>query len=198
MSNKDQLFQIADSQQGYFTSHQAIECGYSQANFHRYVSSGQWMKEQRGIYRLTHYPITSHSELVLWALWSQNKKGIIQGVWSHETALEIYEISDVMPDKMHLTVPMNFRKSTEIPKQLILHFEDLSDSDVVAQQGYLITTPLKTLITLVNEDKLSKDLIIQALQEALQKGLSSRKDLNQAAALHGNSKLQRILDDYNL
>jgi len=36
---KDLLFQIADAQQGYFTSSQAEECGFARTNF-------------RGIYRL--------------------------------------------------------------------------------------------------------------------------------------------------
>lgn len=146
------------------------------------MTSREWVKEQRGIYRLAHYPVTSHPDLVLWALWSRNLKGKVQGVWSHETALEIYELSDVMPAKMHMTVPKGFRKWTDIPKSLVLHFADFSETEVIAQQGYLVTTPLKTITDIVEEGKLSEDLIIQAIQDALQKGLISRKELNETAA----------------
>jgi|ERR1700722_3703721 len=197
MKKKDRLFEIADSQQGYFTSQQAVECGYPQPNFHRYTSSGEWVKERRGIYRLAHYPATSHPDLVLWGLWSRNIHGKVQGVWSHETALEIYELSDVMPARMHMTVPKRFRKWTDIPKILVLHFTDLSDEDVQTQQGYLVTKPLKTIIDIVEEGKLSEDLIIQAIQDALKKGLISRKELGGAASV-GGSKLKRILNDNNL
>ena len=196
MPNKDSLFQIADSQQGYFTSAQAIECGYSRTNFHRYIASGEWVKELRGIYRLAHYPITSHPDLVIWGLWTRNMNGKIQGVWSHETALELYELSDVMPAKMHMTVPKKFRKWTAMPKHIIFHFAHLSNSDVIAQQGYLVTSPLKTIIDIVEEGKLSEDLIVQAIQDALQKGLISRKQLNEAVAFETHSKLTRILNDY--
>lgn len=196
MDKKDHLFEIADRQQGYFTSQQAVECGYSRTNFHRYVTSGEWVKERRGIYRLARYPVTSHPDLVLWGLWSRNLKGKVQGVWSHETALEIYELSDVMPAKMHMTVPKGFRKWTDIPKSLVLHFVNLFDVDVIAQQGYLVTTPLKTIIDLVEEGKLSEDLIVQAIQEALQKGLISRKELNEAAAYEVGSKLKKVLNDH--
>ncbi|MFN0065340.1 MAG: type IV toxin-antitoxin system AbiEi family antitoxin domain-containing protein [Chlamydiales bacterium] len=196
MGNKDQLFQIADSQQGYFTSAQAIECGYSRTNFHRYITSGEWIKEQRGIYRLTHYPITSHPDLVIWGLWTRNMNGKIQGVWSHGTALELYELSDVMPAKMHLTVPKKFRKWTARPQHLILHFADLKGNDLVEQQGYLVTTPLKTIIDVVEEGKLSEDLLLQAIRDALQKGLLSRKDLKEAAIT--NTNLSRILNEYQI
>ncbi|MBS0622974.1 MAG: type IV toxin-antitoxin system AbiEi family antitoxin domain-containing protein [Verrucomicrobia bacterium] len=54
MSRKSCLFEIADRQQGYFTTQQAVKCGYSRTNLHRYVASGEWVKEQRGIYRLVH------------------------------------------------------------------------------------------------------------------------------------------------
>ncbi len=196
MASKDRLFQIADSQQGYFTSAQATECGYSRTNFHRYIGSGEWIKEQRGIYRLARYPVTSHPDLVLWGLWSRNSTGKIQGVWSHETALELYELSDVMPAKMHMTVPKRFRKWTAIPKHIIFHFAHLSDADVISQQGYLVTTPLKTIIDIVEEGKLSEDLMVQAIQDALQKGLISRKQLNEAASVEIHAKLTRILNDY--
>ena len=198
MSKKDDLFEIADRQQGYFTTQQAGKCGYSRTNFHRYLTSGEWVKEQRGIYRLAHYPITPHPHLVLWSLWSRNLNGKVQGVWSHETALEVHELSDVMPAKMHMTVPKHFRKWSTIPKNLVLHFTDLPKAEVLAQQGYLVTTPLRTIVDIAEEGKLSLDLIVQAIQDALRKGLISRKELHEIAVYKAGSKLMRILNDYKI
>lgn len=198
MSKKDDLFEIADRQQGYFTTQQAVKCGYSRTNFHRFLASREWVKEQRGIYRLAHYPVTSHPDLVLWSLWSCNLKGEVQGIWSHETALEIHELSDTMPAKMHMTVPKRFRKWTAIPKNLVLHFADLPKAEVIAQQGYLVTTPLRTIVDIAEEGKLSVDLIVQAIQDALRIGLISRKELHEIAACKVGSKLMRLLDDYKI
>lgn len=195
MNKEERLFAIADHQQGYFTSKQAVTSGYFRTNFHRYLASGEWIKEQRGIYRLAHYPITSHPDLVLWGLWSCNVKGEVQGVWSHETALEIYELSDVMPSKMHMTVPIGFRKWKSIPKNLVLHFAELSEKEVIAQQGYLVTTPLRTIVDIIKEGKLSEDLMAQAIQDGMRKGLISRKELHEKAT--NDSKLMRILNDHN-
>ena len=177
MDNKHQLFEIADRQQGYFTNAQAELCGFSRTNFHRYLSNGEWVKECRGIYRLVRYPITNRPELVLWSLWSRNKSGTAQGVWSHETALDIYELSDVMPTKMHMTVPKKFRKRAAIPAVLVLHFEDLTKEDIRFQQGYMVTSPLRTLIDIVESNRLSNDLVSQALHDALYKGVVSREEI---------------------
>lgn len=198
MDKKDLLFRIAEGQQGYFTSQQAEECGFSPTNFHRYIASSEWIKELRGIYRLAHYPITDRPELVLWSLWSRNKKGIVLGVWSHETALDIYELSDVMPSKLHMSVPKKFRRRTDIPKNLNLHFAELSEADIQAQQGYLVTTPLRTILDITEAGELSHDLITQAVHDAFQKGVVSYKELSLANSTKSIPILTRILDEYNL
>jgi predicted transcriptional regulator of viral defense system len=91
---------------------------------------GNWIREQRGIYRLARFPQGDQIQLVLWHLWSQNRAGEPQGVYSHQTALGIYEFSDVMPAKLHLTVPPTFRRNAAIPKVLVLHRAGLKASDV--------------------------------------------------------------------
>ena len=100
MSKERRLFDIADVQQGYFTSQQAIASGYRDSNFARYVASGEWIKEHRGIYRLARYPMTQAPDLVLWSLWSIGRGVGLRGIISHDTALSIYNLSDVNPSKV--------------------------------------------------------------------------------------------------
>ncbi len=64
MTSEDKLFEIADRQQGYFSSQQAEECGISRSNFHYRLRSGEWVKTLRGIYRLARYPLTDRFERV--------------------------------------------------------------------------------------------------------------------------------------
>jgi len=42
---------------------------------------------------------------MLWYLWSQNRQEIPKGVYSHNTALSLHELSDLMPSKLHMTAP---------------------------------------------------------------------------------------------
>jgi len=178
MNAKDRLFALAERQQGFFTSKQAVECGVPRPNFHRKLRSGEWIKELRGIYRLAHYPVTDRPELVLWALWSRDKQDRPQGIWSHDTALDIHELSDTMPSKMHMTVPPNFRKRSEIPKHLRLHFGVVEERDTETWFGYQVTTPLRTIIDVIEEGALSPDLIEQAIRDGIRKGILTLDDLN--------------------
>lgn len=177
MDNKNRLFEVADIQQGFFTSAQAEACGFARSNFHLKIQSKEWVKEERGLYRLAHYPLTQRPELIKWMLWSRNQKGELRGVWSHETALDIYELSDVMPVKMHMTMPLHFRKSGEIPEVLKLHYANLSPSDIETSQGYRITKPLKTLIDVAKEGNIAEEQLILAIRQALQRGLILEREV---------------------
>jgi predicted transcriptional regulator of viral defense system len=183
-NSKDRLFEVADCQQGYFTSQQAEKCGLHRSHFHRFLDSKEWIKEIRGIYRLSRYPIQDRHELVLWTLWSRNKQGEPQGVWSHETALDIYEITDVMPAKMHMTVPKGFRRSQAIPEVLVLHYRDLSEEDVEVMQGYRVTKPLKTLIDVANDRSISQDQLELGVHQAIKQGLISKLEIQRNEGAH--------------
>ena len=198
-NKKEQLFLVADRQQGYFTSQQAEECGYHRAHFNRFLKSGEWIKEFRGIYRLGRYPTQDRPELVLWTLWSRDKQGNPQGVWSHETALDIHELSDVMPAKMHITVPPNFRRRSELPKVLCLHRRTLEKSDIEERQGYKVTTPLKTLIDIIEAGTVADNFILQAVSQATERGIILEKELNALQTSYPNiyKKLARLFNDHS-
>ena len=89
----------------------------------------------------------SHSptELVTYALWSQNRRGEVQGVYSHETALAHYELTDLNPSKLHMTVPKGFRRNSELPGILDLHMLFACVIQFRTPSGYLTytTTSLK-------------------------------------------------------
>lgn len=178
MSKEDLLFDIADCQQGYFTSEQAKECGYYDSHFQRPILSGAWIKVGHGLYRLARYPLTERPDLVEWSLWSRSKKGEVQGVWSHETALDLYDLCDIMPTKLHMTVPKRFRKSVATPSVLKLYFFDLQQGDWVEQQGYRVTTPLRTLLDVIASRRISDEFIEQAVFAGRNKGLLKIHEIN--------------------
>ena len=200
MDKESRLLQIAESQQGYFTSRQAEECGFSRPNFHRKIRSGKWCKEElRGIYRLANYPSTSRPELALWTLWSADKQGNPQGIWSHETALEIHGLSDVAPAKLHMSVPRSFRKSTEIPNNLCLHFVDeIPQSDIETRQGYRVTTPLRTLADVIREgttqnEQIELAILDLAIQKSLIKGLATIQEMEQLQKFTDSQEMREII-----
>ena len=82
----------------------------------------------------------------LWSLWSSNREEETQGVYGHQTALSLHELSDVMPAKLHMTVPPRFRRNSEIPRMLVLHFANIPQSDIGTAHGVPVTNPMRTIL----------------------------------------------------
>lgn len=165
------LYELAEPQQGFFTTRQAQDAGFNKKNHAYHVQAGHWVREYRGIYRLANFPRPDQPDLMLWYLWSRNHKQIPQGVYSHQTALTLYDLSDLMPAKLHMTVPVPFRRRGPIPKILVLHQTTLTKNDISKAMGVSVTTPLRTLCDVVKEGSVSKDIIRQAVRESLSRGL---------------------------
>jgi predicted transcriptional regulator of viral defense system len=175
--NEAKLFEIAEAQQGYFSTKQALKAGYASRTHLYHVSTGAWIREHRGIFRLARFPTSSEGQYVLWSLWSRDRADKPQGAYSHQTALSIYELSDVMPVKLHMTVPRNFRRNSAVPEVLTLHKADTAKSDVEQRQGYSVVHPLRAIADLLAEGAESRDRLRQALAEGLQRGLITRAEL---------------------
>jgi predicted transcriptional regulator of viral defense system len=177
-SHKDaqaKLFAVAELQGGFFTAKQAEDAGFDRTHHAYHVQTGNWEREYRGIYRLTRFPMPERSDLILWSLWSRNRDDQVQGVYSHQTALSIYDLSDIMPAKLHMTVPNGFRRSAEIPPILLLHYDDLSGDETEERDGYRVTRPIRTIVDV--RGKISDELLTQAFREAKTRGLITEPDI---------------------
>jgi predicted transcriptional regulator of viral defense system len=172
----NKLFRIADSQQGLFTIQQAVEAGFNASNVSYHVTAGNWIREYRGIYRLANYPQSNDSELITWSLWSRGRNQVPQGVYSHQTALNIYGLTDLMPGKLHMTVPPTFRRSI-VPNVLILHRRKLSQDDVQARRGFAVTKVRRTIEDLLDAKSLPQETLKEALELALRRGLISTREV---------------------
>src|SRR6059036_2813522 len=90
----DGLYWIAESQAGYFTAQQALDAGMDRSTLrHHARPGGRYERARRGLYRLRHFPSSPHEHVV--AAWLPLRDA--GGVVSHESALELYDLSDVIP-----------------------------------------------------------------------------------------------------
>jgi predicted transcriptional regulator of viral defense system len=165
------LFEIAELQQGFFTTKQAKAAGFAENTHPYHVHAGNWVREHRGIYRLSLFPASDRPDLVLWALWSRNRNEEVEGVYSHDTALSLYDLSDLNPAKLNMTVPTHFRRNSEIPGILVLHYGSLPENDVQTSQGFKFTRPLRTILDLIDAGTVEPRFVRQALRQALDRGL---------------------------
>jgi len=175
--NARALYEIAAPQGGHFSAAQAREAGYSYRQQHFHRTRGHWLPIDRGIFRLRDFPPGEREDLIRWSLWSRNRQGVPQAVVSHETALTVHELSDVMPARVHLTVPKTFRKRA--PAGCVLHFASLAEAEIELRVGYLVTTPLRTLLDIA-ESAVSQEHLDAAVTQALELGLVRRGALSSA------------------
>lgn len=180
-----ELFTTAQAQAGYFTTQQAAAAGYSSQLLHKYLENGKMVRVRRGIYRLVHFPASDHEDLFILWLWTEQA-----GVFSHQTALALHDLSDALPSKVHLTVPVGWRhRRLRVPSGLVLHYADLADADRGAFSAVTTTTPRRTLWDCI-EASASPDLVRQAVFQARRRGLISRSDETRL-----NTELDRRVDD---
>lgn len=168
-NREDSLYALAESQGGYFTSADAKSAGYTYPLQHFHVQRGKWLRVDRGVYRLKHFPTVDHEDLFRWWLWSQ-KKGVI----SHESAATVYDLGDILPSQVHLTVPLNFRKKAI--KGVVLHKAKLESGDVETREGFAVTSPLRTILDLAAK-KLDPERLTMIVKDAVHKGLVERRAL---------------------
>lgn len=178
------LLEIAQKQGGYFTSGQALKAGYSYRLQSYHKEQKHWKEIDTGLYKLTNLSTSQYDDLIRWSLWSRDKKGNPQAVISHESALVVYELGDVMPAKVHITVPAKFRK--EIPDGVIYHKGNVKSEEVETKDGFSVTTPLKTIID-VAEGNISLEQLEQIIRDGLDKGLIRPVQFQKA---HMNTKVR--------
>jgi hypothetical protein len=183
------LYETAEAQQGFFTTKQAKAAGFAENTHPYHVQAGNWIREHRGIYRLALFPQTEHPDLAIWSLWSRNRNEETEGVYSHQTALSLHELSDVNPAKLHMTVPPRFRRNSEVPRILVLHREIVPPHDIQSAQGYRFTRPLRTIIDVMEAGTVEHTFIRQAIRQAFDRGLITRVDLRKARLSDAARKL---------
>lgn len=100
------------------------------------------------------------------------------GVYSHQTALSLHELSDVMPGKLHMTVPAGFRRNAPVPRVLILHKANLQPREIEEREGYRVVTPIRAITELLTEGTEDRGQLRRALRQALQRGLITRRQMD--------------------
>ncbi len=167
----DALYATAATQAGHFTLAQAQGCGYSSQLLHKHLTAKRIERVRRGIYRLAHFPMNEHEELVVLWLWSDRR-----GVFSHETSLALQDLSDTLPALVHMTVPVDWRaRRMRIPDGLILHYADLAEEDRTWFDAVPVTAPHRVIAECIDA-RVPPDWVEQALHQARDRGLLSKRE----------------------
>ena len=159
------LQDLATTQSGYFTLRQALDVGFTSAEqleIHERVE-----RCGNGVYRFKLHPASEHEDLVI--TWLQTEK---QGVFSHDTALALHEFSDILPARLHITVPPEWKpvEGMELAPNVVVHHGSVAPTEMDWMGPVPFTKPLRTIEDCIR-DHLSPDLLEQAIANAYRRGI---------------------------
>ncbi len=174
------LMEIAQAQQGYFTTRQAIAAGYADNTHTYHVRTGNWERVQRGIYRLAHLSLAEDGLTPAFILWTRGRDDKPLGVLSHETALSYFDLGDFNPAKVHLTVPAGFRRNSQPPKAVVIHRATLTPAEITLLRGMPICRVTRALCDVVQKNNLALEECRRLVKEARRQGMILESEIEAA------------------
>lgn len=187
----DLLYSVAQSQAGYFTVGQASDAGMDRSTLSYHARpGGRYERIGRGVYRLRHFPTSPHEHVVAGWLPLRNAGAVV----SHESALELYDLSDVIPDAVHLSVPRSQRgQRPRTGVRIHTTARALEPTEVRDAAGVRATSPERTLVDCL-EDGAAPEQMELAFRQALSRGLTTSRRLIEAAATR-SARTRELVDD---
>lgn len=134
---RDQLWDIATTQHGFVTAQQATGLKIDKHALQMLVHRGTLNRVAHGVYRFPQYPVSQTDGHMLAVLWTRAPEACL----SHETALDAYAISDVNPNRIHVTVGKQRRLRRTGGEDYVIHYEDLTQIQVGWWQEIPTVTP---------------------------------------------------------
>jgi predicted transcriptional regulator of viral defense system len=161
----DALREVALDQHGYVTYQQALDAGVSQAALSMLARRDRVDRVAHGVYRVPQVPVTQYDPFMLAVLWT----GATEACLSHDTALACWEISDINPTAIHVTVAAKRRIQRQGGEGYVIHHEDLASDQVTWWQEVPIVT-VPTAIAQCLDSGVPTYLVRQAIERASRTG----------------------------
>lgn len=191
MSAMDRLYAIAEEQGGFIAAHQAVEAGIARSTLSYHATAGHALERiGHGVYRLRRFPSPPHGHVV--AAWIALARA--DAVVSHESALELLELTDLIADEVHLTLP-RAKRGLHVPPGVRPHFTQrpIDARDRRRLLGVPVTAPERTIADVVRTGGWTEQVEL-AVREATVRGITTRRRLESALPVRWHARLDAALD----
>jgi len=164
------LYHLAEPRAGYFTTAQAGDVGVSRQQLSYLARTGSIERVAHGIYRLVRFPAQRFEDVIVACLWADDDAAA-----SHDTALAVYELTDAMPTRIHVTVPRPFRGQR---RGVVVHVAPLDPSERTSRASVPVTTVERTIADVAQQSGTAA--AVEAATQAIERGLGTRRRLRDA------------------
>ncbi|MGH3546347.1 MAG: type IV toxin-antitoxin system AbiEi family antitoxin domain-containing protein [Mycobacteriales bacterium] len=188
---KELLYRRAESQAGYFTAGEAVDAGMDRATLRYHArSGGRYQQVRRGLYRLRYFPSSPLEHVV--AAWLPLRPA--GAVVSHVSALELYDLADVIPDAVHVSLLRARRGQRPRPGVRIHTLERPPEpGEVRTVHGMPVTSPERSIMDCLTSGE-QPEQIVMAIGQAIERGLTTPRRLRAAAANRAD-RIRGFTDD---
>lgn len=163
---QQQLWEIALDQHGFVTTGDARALGIAAHTLRFLAQRGTLRREAHGVYRFERFPASNADDYMQAVLWT----GQPQAALSHESELDLLELSDVNPDRVHVTVPIGARVRRQGGERIVMHEENLTAAHLGWWQGIRCATAPTGLRQVIDAGTTQVHLIRQAIETARASG----------------------------
>ena len=167
MTIRDELWDLAVEQYGYVSDLNAEQLGIPMMELGKLAARGKLKRVWQGVYRFPELPVSANDQLMEYVLWTRDPRAAL----SHDTALDAYELCDINPADVYVTIPKREKKLRRrvFPSALIVHYEDLLPEQI----GWWEQIPTVTVPTAIDQciaSRVRTDLVLQAIDTARRRG----------------------------
>jgi predicted transcriptional regulator of viral defense system len=187
--------ELAEGQEGYFSSAQAGSVGIDRHRLQRMAAGGILERDEYGIYRFAVYPHGDRGELWRAVLWPSVKRGDLVGILSYSTALSLHEISTINPSTIDLSLPEGLRFRRAVPSKYRVRFQDIHENEITRIHSLPVTTLFRTLLDLIISGE-ERQFVAEALENAPKRGVLTAEELRRLQALNavGPTLIHKVAD----
>lgn len=165
-----ELWERALDAHGYVTSADARELGVNVVELGKLSARKQLTHIGYGVYRFPQFPVSAYEPYLIAVLWTGGR-----GALSHATAIDLYDLADVNPDTIHVTVPVGYRPRRRDGEAYTVHHQDLGTTDVRRFENIPIVKPAIAIDQIIN-DRVGSHLVRQAIETARNRGQISQPE----------------------
>jgi predicted transcriptional regulator of viral defense system len=179
---EDALRDLAADHEGLFSSWEAGQAGIPRALVVQLAHRGRIRRVAQGIYQFPSWPTTGLQQYHEAVLWASAHRDLEYALVSHDSALELYNLTLLNPGVIHVTLPPKTRISRIPPSWMRLHFENVDANDRRWERGVPIVSIARAIEDVAPVHGM--DVVHRAVSEARERHLL-RED-----------EVQRLVDDF--
>lgn len=177
ITDTEKIREVALDQYGYITTTQAEDAGVTRYSLAALTRRNRLERVAHGLYRVPQVQESQYGVFMRAVLWAGADKAVL----SHETALNAYEVSDINPIKIHVTVGKDHRISKAGGEGYIIHCQNVD----IDQKTWWHHIPVVTLACAI-EQCIASDVPTYLVRQAIENGRRRRLlTIEEAQCLEG-------------